>query len=72
MVKLIRLRAVRERKALTQQQLADRASLTRPTVARIEAGLQEPYPTTVRKIADVLGVEPEDLMEPLNADQAGQ
>ena len=66
MVKLTRLRAVRERKALTQQQLAERAGITRGTVTRIEKGLDEPYPTTVRKLADALGVDPEQLMESLD------
>jgi len=64
-VKLVRLRFWRERKALTQQQLADKAGITRVTVARVEAGLEQPYPTTVRKLADALEVGPEDLMEPL-------
>jgi transcriptional regulator with XRE-family HTH domain len=64
-VKLTRLRMWRERKALTQQQLAEKAGLTRVTVARVETGREEPYPTTVRKLADALGLEPEELMDPL-------
>jgi transcriptional regulator with XRE-family HTH domain len=63
MVKLTRLRDVRQRKALTQQQLAERAGVNRVTIARIEGGKDEPFPTTVRKVADALGVEPDDLME---------
>jgi transcriptional regulator with XRE-family HTH domain len=65
MVKLTSLRALRVRKALTQQELADQAGLTRVTVTRIEAGLDEPRPSTIRKLAAVLGVEPHELMEPL-------
>ena len=64
MVKLTRLKDVRQRKALTQQQLADRAGVNRVTIARIEGGKDEPFPTTVRKVADALGVEPEDLLDP--------
>jgi transcriptional regulator with XRE-family HTH domain len=64
MVKLTRLKDVRQRKALTQQQLADRAGVNRVTIARIEGGKDEPFPTTVRKVADALGVEPEELLEP--------
>jgi transcriptional regulator with XRE-family HTH domain len=64
MVKLTRLKDVRQRKALTQQQLADRAGVNRVTIARIETGKDEPFPTTLRKVADALGVEPEDLVEP--------
>jgi transcriptional regulator with XRE-family HTH domain len=64
MVRLTRLKDVRQRKALTQQQLADKAGVNRVTIARIEAGTDEPFPTTVRKVADALGVEPEELLEP--------
>jgi transcriptional regulator with XRE-family HTH domain len=63
MVKLTRLRDVRQRRALTQQQLAERAGVNRVTIARIEGGKDEPFPTTVRKVADALGVEPDDLMD---------
>jgi transcriptional regulator with XRE-family HTH domain len=70
MVKLTRLKDVRQRKALTQQQLADRAGLNRVTIARIESGKDEPFPTTVRKVADALGVSPEELLEPVAASAA--
>jgi transcriptional regulator with XRE-family HTH domain len=63
MVRLTRLRDVRQRRALTQQQLAERAGVNRVTIARIESGKDEPFPTTVRKVADALGVEPSDLMD---------
>lgn len=66
MVKLARLKLVRERKALTQQQLAEKAGVNRVTITRLEHGNDQPFPTTVRKLADALGVEPEDLMEPLS------
>ena len=62
-VKLTRLRAVRERKALTQDELASMAGVSRQTVLKIEGGL-EPRPPTIRKLANALGVEPADLMEP--------
>lgn len=60
MVQLAGLKSLRHRKALTQQELADKAGLTRSTVARIEGG-EEPFPTTIRKLAGALGVRPEDL-----------
>jgi len=66
MVKLARLKLIRERKALTQQQLAGKARVSRVTIMRLEHGSGKPFPTTVRKLADALGVEPEDLMEPLS------
>jgi transcriptional regulator with XRE-family HTH domain len=63
-VRLTRLRALRERKVLTQQELADKAGITRATLSRLEAGAENPYPSTIRKLAAALGVEPETLMEP--------
>jgi transcriptional regulator with XRE-family HTH domain len=62
MPKLTQLRAIRERKALTQQELADKAGLSRVAVVRVEAGASEPYPSTIRKLAAALEVEPSDLM----------
>jgi transcriptional regulator with XRE-family HTH domain len=64
MVRLTRLRAIRERKALSQQELADRAGVSRVAIVRIENGASEPYPSTVRKLAAALNVEPHELMEP--------
>jgi len=66
MAKLTRLKDVRQRKALTQQQLAEKAGVNRVTIARIEGGKDEPFPTTLRKVADALGVEPAELLEPVS------
>ena len=71
MPKLPRLRAIRERKALSQQELAEMAGLSRVAIVRIEAGLSDPYPRTIRKIAAALNVEPADLMAP-EEDQASK
>jgi len=65
LVRLTRLKDVRQRKALTQQQLAERAGVNRVTIARLEGGKDEPFPTTIRKVADALDVAPEDLMDRL-------
>lgn len=64
LIRLTRLKAVRQRKLLTQQELAAKAGVSRPTVVRIEAGLEDPFPSTIRKLAEALGVDPEALMEP--------
>jgi transcriptional regulator with XRE-family HTH domain len=64
MITLTRLKLVRQRRALTQQQLAEKAGLHRVTIARLEGGRDQPVPTTVRKLADALGVAPEELMDP--------
>jgi transcriptional regulator with XRE-family HTH domain len=63
-VRLTRLRLWRERKALSQQELAERAGITRAALSRIESGQAEPHPRTTRKLAKALGLQPDDLMEP--------
>ena len=60
-VRLTRLRIVRERRALSQRDLAQKAGVSHVTIARIELG-QEPYPSTVRKLARALEVDPQALM----------
>lgn len=62
MVKLGRLRYYREQSALTQQELADRAGVTRLTVMLLEQGQQQPRPATTRKLARALKVKPADLI----------
>ncbi len=64
MVRLARLEHLRTRKPLTQEELAHKAGITRTALARIESGAAEPRPSTVRRLAEALGVEPEQLMEP--------
>ena len=64
MAKLTRLRAIRERRALTQEELAHLAVINRVTLNTIEMGRSEPRAGTVRRLAQALGVEPADLMAP--------
>ena len=57
-----KVRAARERAFLSKGELADRASLDRNTVGRIEnAGDTEVHPRTIRKIAEALDVDPATL-----------
>ena len=58
-----RLKNLRTLNALTQAELADRAGLTTAAVARIERSEVEPRPTTLRKLAKALNVQPRDLIE---------
>lgn len=62
MVTLGNLRYYRDLQALTQQELAKRAGVTRLTVMLLEQGKQQPRPATTRKLAKALGVKPADLM----------
>jgi transcriptional regulator with XRE-family HTH domain len=58
-----RLKDLRFRAGLTQQELADEAGTTQTTVARIERAAVEPEVTTIRKLAKALGVTPGDLLD---------
>ena len=58
-----RMREARLRRMLTQAELARLAGTTEATVNRLENGLQKPRISTVRRIAEVLGVPAEDLID---------
>jgi len=70
-LKAPRLRAVRESRALSQSELAERANVSKGTIVRLEAG-NDAHPPTVRKLADALGVPPAQLIgtEPSSAESS--
>jgi transcriptional regulator with XRE-family HTH domain len=56
------LRMIRERRLLTQAELAERAGIAPRTIKRLEAGLSRvPHPDTLRRLAAALGVDAADL-----------
>jgi len=56
-----KLKRLREDRVLSQRELARMANLAYGTVWRIENGFREVHPSTIRKLAGVLGVEPREL-----------
>ena len=59
-----KLKGERRRAALTQGELAERAGVGINTIVRIETGeIIEPRVSTLRKLADALGLEPRDLLD---------
>src|SRR5215217_5170636 len=54
-----RLRALREAAGLNQLQLAAASGLTHEAISRLETGKRSPHATTVRALAQALGVAPE-------------
>ena len=57
-----RLRQLREERALRQEDLAELAGVGKNTVNRLERNHTEPHMTTIRKLADALGVDPAELV----------
>jgi DNA-binding Xre family transcriptional regulator len=59
------VRALRDARFMSQAELAERAHVSEMTVRRMESGRAHPVAqrTTVRKIAEALGVKPQDLVE---------
>jgi transcriptional regulator with XRE-family HTH domain len=58
-----RLRKVRDKRLLSQRELAERAGLSPTTILKLESGrVDEPHPRTIRKLADALEVDPDELV----------
>ena len=57
-----RLKTLRVRRALTQQELADRAGVSSNALNRIELNKAEPHMSTLRKLAKALDVDPTELI----------
>jgi transcriptional regulator with XRE-family HTH domain len=58
-----RLRDIRKRALLTQQELADKSGVGVTTIIRIENNQVEPQGRTIRKLAEALDVEPHELVK---------
>ncbi len=57
-----KLKEVRTRRLLTQEELAEKAGISAATVVNIERNNQEPHFRTIRKLAKELGVDPAELL----------
>jgi transcriptional regulator with XRE-family HTH domain len=56
------LKAIRTRRLLTQEELAERAGVSAATVVNVERNKQEPHFRTIRKLAKALNVDPTELL----------
>jgi transcriptional regulator with XRE-family HTH domain len=57
-----KLREVRTRRLLTQDELADKAGVSQSTIANIERDNAEPQFRTIRKLAKALEIDPTELL----------
>jgi transcriptional regulator with XRE-family HTH domain len=62
-VDMEKLRRLRREAALSQQDLAERAGTTQETISRLERGHHHARGSTLRKLAEALGVAPKELMK---------
>ena len=57
-----RLRDLRKRALMSQRELAKRSGVGVTTIVRIERNQVEPHGSTIRKLAEALGVGPYELV----------
>lgn len=56
------LRNFRQRAVMSQEQLAEKSGVARDTISKLESGKRRAYPSTIRKLATGLDVQPQMLM----------
>lgn len=59
----LRLRDIRKRQVMSQEELAAAAGVARSTIVRLEKGEAEPNFVTLRKLAAALKVDARDLID---------
>jgi transcriptional regulator with XRE-family HTH domain len=59
----VKLRALREKRKMTQETLAKKAGVSRAYLSRLEMGLHDPPLSRLRKLAKALRVGVEDLLK---------
>ncbi len=59
---LPRLRRIRQGAVMSQEELAQRSGVARDTISKLETGRRGAYPSTIRKLAAGLDVQPQMLM----------
>ncbi len=57
-----KLKEIRTRRLLTQEELAEKAGISAGTVVHIERDNREPHFRTIRKLAKALDVDPTELL----------
>jgi transcriptional regulator with XRE-family HTH domain len=67
-----KVQALRRSKVMERRELAERSGISYSTLAQIETNRRTVRAATVRRIASVLGVEPEDLVRTLEPSGAGE
>ena len=59
----VKLRKLRRERALSQQDVERITGIAQATLSDLEQGKREARASTLRKLAEVMGVEPKELMK---------
>jgi len=62
-VNVERLKTLRSEHVLTLRELAQEAGVSKDTIWRLENGHSEAHPSTIRKLARALRVQPKELVK---------
>jgi transcriptional regulator with XRE-family HTH domain len=62
-----RLRELRIERALSLRALGERSGVAYDTINKLELGRRPAHASTIRKLAEALGVEPKELMKKTSA-----
>ena len=57
------MQQLRVEQALTLRALGERSGISYDTINKLELGRRPAHASTIRKLADALGVEPKELMK---------
>jgi len=66
-----RIRATRQRRVMSQDDLSKETGMPKASISRLERGATKPRPSSIRKVAAALGVTPEWLAFGNEPDAAG-
>jgi transcriptional regulator with XRE-family HTH domain len=58
-----KLKALREEQVMTLRELGEKAGVSKDTIWRLEHGRSGAYPSTIRKLAQALEVQPRELIK---------
>jgi transcriptional regulator with XRE-family HTH domain len=62
-VNVARLRELRRQRVLSMRELEERSGVSYNTIWRLENGLTGAQPRTIRRLAEVFGVDPAELVK---------
>lgn len=65
---MLKIKELREKTGMTQQQLSEKLNVSRTTITNWELGTCSPNPTYLVKLARVFGCTTDELLAPIKVD----